>query len=158
IAVEHEPRQQRCQKRARERDLIHRAQVRPDQLVVPAADLRLRESLRHALAPPRGALARGRRVVIDGGVIVRDGGGARRWCRGSWREGLAHRMLLFRRRDKGRSGSSSSGITRVALASIQQHSQSTSSLATSALFMKEGGRSSSLTSITGLNTLKWWRL
>src|SRR5215831_11990035 len=46
--------------------------MRADQLVVPASEHRLREFFRHPLAQPRRALARGRRVVVDVGVIVVD--------------------------------------------------------------------------------------
>ena len=75
VAIEHEPGQERRQHVARERDLEHRLRVRADELVMPAAERRLRKGGGDARAQALGALARGGRIVVDMGVIVPDDGG-----------------------------------------------------------------------------------
>jgi len=47
--------------------------MRPDQFVVPAAELGLRKLLGNALPQPLGPAAAIRRIVLDVGVIKRDG-------------------------------------------------------------------------------------
>src|SRR6516164_4060136 len=77
IPVEHEPGQERAEHRGRKFNLVHRAQVGSDQLVVPASELRVRKICRHAVAQTRRALACGRGIVIDMGVIMADARGIR---------------------------------------------------------------------------------
>ena len=71
-AVEHQPRHDRLELIARERDLVHRFRMRPDGLVSPSTEPD-RETPVECL-PHRGGIGTARLVVVDVGVVAVDFG------------------------------------------------------------------------------------
>src|SRR3954452_22329755 len=71
-AVEHQPGQDGRETIRRKRDLKHGLWVRPDGLIMPAAESRVGENGADALAQQRRAVAALRRVVVDMGVVGRN--------------------------------------------------------------------------------------
>ena len=69
--VQHQPRHQGREHLLGERDLVHRLIVRPDLDVMPVAEPH-HEAFADQGAQPLGGRARGRRIVIDVGVVARD--------------------------------------------------------------------------------------
>ena len=70
--VEHQPRQKPGQERRRKRDLVHGPGVRPDQLIVPAAEPGFGEERSDTVAHGGRAVAAVRRIVIDMRVVFGD--------------------------------------------------------------------------------------
>jgi hypothetical protein len=71
--IEHQPGHQRCKELLGKGDLEHRAIMRADADVMPAAKL-YRKALTNPGAQPFGGRAGGRRIIIDVSMIARDFG------------------------------------------------------------------------------------
>jgi hypothetical protein len=72
VAVEHQPRQKRCQQFRGKCDLVHRFGMRPNQLIVPAPDDCRRKLCRDTLSQRRGTRPGRPRAIIDVRVIAPD--------------------------------------------------------------------------------------
>src|ERR671922_843983 len=85
FAMEHQPWHNFAELLGGENCLIHRVEMRPDWLVVPAAKLDIEPS--QSLSDTRGGLPRLRRIIIDMGVVAFDRALAHKY--------LFHERLLF---------------------------------------------------------------